>query len=100
MKKSVKILGSVLVGSVLMASSLLMSACGGKVQDSEDFLEVYCVDLGYGTAWVDAVAEKFFEQRHRSPYRKRVCEEQRPNVSRSPRYEYRRRIHGWECLGR
>lgn len=62
MKKTVKVLGSVLIGGILTASSLLMAACGGKAKDSEDFLEIYCVDLGYGTAWVDAVAEKFFEQ--------------------------------------
>ena len=61
MKKTVKVLGSVLMGGILTASSLLMAACGGKAKDSEDFLEIYCVDLGYGTAWVDAVAEKFFE---------------------------------------
>lgn len=57
-----KKLWSVLLGGVFAATSLSAAACGKKIPDSEDFLQVYCVNFGYGTDWVDAIAEKFFEQ--------------------------------------
>ena len=62
MKKTMKTAGSVLMGGVLAVTAAAFAGCGTKVPDTEDFLEVYCVDLGYGTAWVDAVAEEFFKQ--------------------------------------
>lgn len=62
MKKTMKTAGSVLMGSVLAVTAAAFAGCGTKVPDTEDFLEVYCVDLGYGTAWVNAVAEEFFKQ--------------------------------------
>lgn len=62
MKKTMKAAGSVLMGGVLAVTAAAFAGCGTKVPDTEDFLEVYCVDLGYGTAWVDAVAEEFFKQ--------------------------------------
>lgn len=62
MKKTLKKVGCVVMGGVLAATSAALAGCGPKAKNTEDFLEIYCVDLGYGTAWVDAVAEKFFEQ--------------------------------------
>lgn len=53
---------SVLLCGILLVTTSAFAACGKKVKNTPDFLEVYCVDLGYGTKWVDAVAEKFFEQ--------------------------------------
>lgn len=57
-----KKLWSVFLGGVFAVTSLSATACRKKVPDSEDFLQVYCVNFGYGTDWVDAIAEKFFEQ--------------------------------------
>lgn len=62
MKRTMKKAGCVLMGGVMLAVGGAAFAGCGSVPDTPDFLEVYCVDLGYGTAWVDAVAEKFFEQ--------------------------------------
>lgn len=52
-----KKLWSVFLGGVFAVTSLSATACRKKVPDSEDFLQVYCVNFGYGTDWVDAIAE-------------------------------------------
>lgn len=62
MNKKIRMAGSVLMGGVIALTGAAFAGCGNTVPDTEDFLEVYCVDLGYGTAWVDAVAEEFFKQ--------------------------------------
>lgn len=56
-----KICSLLLVGA-LAATTFSFAACAKKVPDTADFLQVYCVNYGYGTDWVDAVAEKFFAQ--------------------------------------
>lgn len=57
-----KKLCSLLLVGALAAATFSFAACAKKIPDTEDFLQVYCVNFGYGTDWVDAVAEKFFAQ--------------------------------------
>ncbi len=61
MKKTIKTAASVLMGGVVAVTAAAFGGCAG-MPDTEDFLEVYCVDLGYGTVWVESVAKEFFKQ--------------------------------------
>ena len=55
MKKSLKFL------CVLMAAGIAAGAagCSNKVPDTEETLEVYCRDAGYGYAWCEALLAAF-----------------------------------------
>ena len=51
--------------SVAMALSVsvgIFAGCGQKSIDTENYLEVYVWDAGYGTAWLDAQLEDFISQ--------------------------------------
>lgn len=58
MKKSLKFL------CVLMAAGIAAGAagCSNKVPDTEETLEVYCRDAGYGYAWCEALLDAFKQQ--------------------------------------
>lgn len=60
MKKSI----SLLLGTIMTASTILpVAGCGQKsVPDTEETLQIYCWQGGYGTEWCDALIEAFKEQ--------------------------------------
>ena len=60
MKKSV----SLLLGSVItLASMVPLASCGKEeIPDTEDTLQIYCWQGGYGTEWCDALIESFKNQ--------------------------------------
>ena len=60
MKKLISIL---LGGMMTLAAALPMVGCGSnQVEDSEETLQIYCWQGGYGTEWCDALIEDFKNQ--------------------------------------
>ena len=59
-----KMLAVVCVGSVLGTSVLPLVGCNNrsKVSDTDQTLEIFCVKLGYGVEWIEAITEEFKKQ--------------------------------------
>ena len=55
-------IGALLLCGIVGASALSLAACGTKVPDTEEALEIYCWDAGYGVQWCRDIIELFKEQ--------------------------------------
>lgn len=53
---------ALLVGGAVCAATLGMAACGPKIPDTADALEIYCWDAGYGVQWCTDIIAIFKEQ--------------------------------------
>ena len=61
MKKLSKII-TLTIALIMSASTFSAVGCGKKVPDTDQTLQVYCYDAGYGTAWCTALLDLFKEQ--------------------------------------
>ena len=61
MKKLSKII-TLMIALIMSASTFSAVGCGKKVPDTDQTLQVYCYDAGYGTAWCTALLDLFKEQ--------------------------------------
>lgn len=57
--KSKRFLGLVLAGVLAASFCGALTGCKEPVRDDEQFLEISDTALGYGSDWLDAVAEAF-----------------------------------------
>ena len=51
--------------AIALASALAVTGfagCAKKIQDTDQFLEVYCLSKGYGTSWLTEALETFSRQ--------------------------------------
>lgn len=53
---------NIFLGGVMAFATVCMSGCNKKVPDSEQTLQIYAYDAGYGTIWCDAVIDEFKKQ--------------------------------------
>ena len=55
-------IGALMLCGVVGATALSMAACGSKIPDTAEALEIYCWDAGYGVQWCRDIIELFKEQ--------------------------------------
>ena len=55
-------IGALLLCGVVGATALSMAACGTRVPDTEDALEIYCWDAGYGVQWCRDLIDLYKKQ--------------------------------------
>ena len=55
-------IGAIMLCGMVGASALALSACRTRIPDTEDSLEIYCWDAGYGVQWCLDLIDLFKEQ--------------------------------------